>query len=79
MAPPTVLAVATDPRHIVPQNTPATVVTQSHVYESSPDGNAVVMEDQMNKLGDARDSYQTAASLYQKQVALLRLAIMGHE
>ncbi len=76
---PAVVAVADNPRHIVPQASPAPVVTQSRVYESSPDGNAVVMEDQMNKLGDARDSYQTAAALYQKQVALLKLAIMGHE
>lgn len=76
---PTVLAVATNPRHIVPQDQPPQVVTESRVYESSPDGNAVVMEDQMNKLGTAKSSYEAAASLYQKQVALLKLAIMGHE
>lgn len=75
---PRVVAVATNPRHIVPENGPATVITQSRVYESSPDGNAVSVEDQMAKLGAAKSSYDTAASLYQKQVGLLKLAI-GHQ
>ncbi len=77
---PTVVAVATNPRHIVPQGSEANVVeTQSRVYEASPDGNAVSVEDQSRKLGDAKVAYSTAAGLYQKQVALLKLAIMGHE
>ena len=77
---PTVVAVATDPRHIVPQGMDAnTVVTQRRIYQSSPDGNAVSGEDQANKLGNIKISYETAASLYAKQVSLLKLAIMGHQ
>lgn len=77
---PTVTAVATDPRHIVPQSaTPPNTVTQSTIIEASPDGNAVDVENQSRKLGDAKIAFQTAASLYAKQVSLLKLAIMGHE
>jgi len=77
-AAPAVVLTATDPRHIVPQDSTA-VVSESRVYEASPDGNAVRGEEQMNKLGNTKTSYELAASLYQKQVSLLKLAIMGHE
>lgn len=75
---PQVTMVATNPRDIVPpQGSP--VVTQSRVYQASPDGNAVGADEQSKKLGDIKISYQAAASLYAKQVSLLKLAIMGHE
>ena len=76
---PVVLPVSTNPGHIVPQlQDPNTVETTRKTYESSPDGNAVVLEDQMAKLGDAKSAYDTAAGLFQKQIALLKLAVGGH-
>ncbi len=76
---PAVLPVATDPRHIVPKlQDPNTVLTTKKVYESSPDGNAVVMEEQMAKLGEAKGAYDTASTLFSKQVAMLKLVTTEH-
>jgi flagellar basal-body rod protein FlgB len=44
-------------------------------YETSPNGNAVVLEEQMMKVADLQANYQLAANLYQKNVAMLRSAI----
>ena len=43
--------------------------------EMSPNGNTVVLEDQMMKLSEAQVSHQLATSVYRKAVDLLRLAI----
>jgi flagellar basal-body rod protein FlgB len=78
-AAPTVLPVTTDPRHIVPSFTdPNTVLTQKKSYETSPDGNGVVLEEQMAKVGDGNASYQQVAALFQKQVSLLKLVTIEH-
>jgi flagellar basal-body rod protein FlgB len=42
--------------------------------EVTMDGNAVVLEDQMVKLADARMSYDAAVGFYQKSLGLLRMA-----
>jgi flagellar basal-body rod protein FlgB len=42
--------------------------------EARLDGNQVVLEDQMIKMGEARMSYDAAIGLYQKSLNLLRLA-----
>lgn len=42
--------------------------------EVTMDGNAVVLEDQMVKLADARGSYDAAIGFYQKSLGLLRMA-----
>jgi flagellar basal-body rod protein FlgB len=42
--------------------------------EVTLDGNAVVLEDQMVKLADARGSYDAAIGFYQKSLELLRMA-----
>lgn len=74
-----VLPVATDPHHVVPHLTdPDQVFTQKRVYESSPDGNAVVLEEQMAKLGEAKGAYETASNLFKKQVDMLKLVTNGH-
>lgn len=43
--------------------------------ESRLDGNRVVLEEQMMKMSEARADYDTAITLYQKSLTLLRLAI----
>ncbi|MDA8230557.1 MAG: flagellar basal body rod protein FlgB [Magnetospirillum sp.] len=76
---PAVLPVATNPRHIVPQMTdPNVVQTEKKAYESSPDGNAVVLEEQMSKVGEDRAAYEVASTLFQKQVSLLKLVTIEH-
>lgn len=43
--------------------------------ETSPDGNSVVLEEQMMKVTETQVQFQAAASLYQKGLGLIRLAI----
>jgi len=77
-AQPAVLPVQTDPRHIVPKLTdPNVVEVQKTDYESSPNGNAVILEEQMNKVGDSKAMYEQVTALFQKNVSLLRTAITG--
>ncbi|HYG88712.1 MAG TPA: flagellar basal body rod protein FlgB [Azospirillum sp.] len=44
-------------------------------YETAPDGNNVVIEEQMMKLSQTSMDYQTITNLYRKQVGLLKQAI----
>lgn len=43
--------------------------------ESSPDGNSVVIEDQMMKLSETQIDHEAATNLYRKAVEMLRTAI----
>ncbi len=43
--------------------------------EATPDGNAVVLEDQMIKLSETQMAHETAISLYRKGLEMLRLAV----
>ncbi|MBM3484455.1 MAG: flagellar basal body rod protein FlgB [Alphaproteobacteria bacterium] len=45
------------------------------IKEVSPNGNAVVIEDQLMKVADNQAAYQTATNLYRKHLALIKLAI----
>lgn len=67
---------ATNARHITPQlDDPTKVITTKKTFESSADGNAVVIEEQMAKMGQAKSSYELAAGLFEKQFKLLRTAL----
>ena len=44
-------------------------------YETTPDGNAVVLEEQMMKIADNQMDYQVASSLYQRSLGLLKTAV----
>lgn len=46
-------------------------------YETAPAGNAVVLEEQIMKVGQNAMDYQTITNLYRKQVALIKSAIRG--
>ncbi|MGE5504169.1 MAG: flagellar basal body rod protein FlgB [Actinomycetota bacterium] len=74
---PTVKVAATNSAHIVPEMgpDPFKAVTQRKTYESSMDGNSVVLEEQMAKMGEAKSAYDTAASLFQKHIAMIRTAL----
>jgi len=45
--------------------------------ESSPDGNSVVLEDQMMKLSETQMQHEAVTGLYRKAVEMLRIAVRG--
>lgn len=68
---------ATQPNHLAGTVTPRRVGAREKMgvdTEVTLDGNAVVLEDQMVKLADARMSYDAAIGFYQKSLGLLRMA-----
>ncbi|MBI3444983.1 MAG: flagellar basal body rod protein FlgB [Magnetospirillum sp.] len=71
-----VTASATNAKHIVPEMGPGPfkAVTQRKTYESTPDGNAVILEEQMAKIGEANSSYNAAAALFQKYQKMIKTA-----
>jgi flagellar basal-body rod protein FlgB len=55
---------------------PAAAKTKAIVpWEISPDGNGVVLEQQMTALAETQADYQMATELYRKQIAMLKTAI----
>ncbi|MGE5514264.1 MAG: flagellar basal body rod protein FlgB [Bacteroidota bacterium] len=73
---PTMQVKVTNPMHVQPIIADTqTVIRDRKDYESSADGNAVVLEEQMAKVGEAKSAYDTAASLFQKQYKMLRTAL----
>lgn len=66
----------TNPMHVQPVIADTqTVIKDRKDFESSADGNAVVLEEQMAKVGEAKTAYDTATSLFQKQYKMLRTAL----
>jgi flagellar basal-body rod protein FlgB len=48
---------------------------QRRTYEAAPDGNAVVLEEQMAKVAQTAVEFQLATNLYRKHVALLKTVL----
>lgn len=44
-------------------------------WEVSPDGNGVVLEQQMTQLAETQANYQMATEIYRKQIGMLKTAI----
>ena len=44
-------------------------------YETSPNGNAVVIEEQLLKVAETQLEYQTVTNLYSKNLQLIKMAI----
>jgi flagellar basal-body rod protein FlgB len=66
---------ATSASHMGPSNAPsAWRATAGADSETTLDGNAVNLEDQMLKMTDARMNYDAAVTFYQKSLSLLRMA-----
>ncbi len=47
-------------------------------FETTPNGNSVVLEDEMVKVAQTQMDYDTATSLYSKSLGLIKLAISGN-
>lgn len=63
--------------HMVPPDMKRTTSygsTRRPDSETTLDGNAVVLEEQMLKMAESRMAYDAAISLYQKSLGMLRLA-----
>lgn len=45
------------------------------VYEVNPDGNSVVMEEQLIKVSDTQVQYQLATNIYHKNLKMFRMAL----
>ncbi|MFY8210504.1 MAG: flagellar basal body rod protein FlgB [Caulobacter sp.] len=70
-----VTMIATTPSHQSRPNAPsAWRATAGADSETTLDGNAVSLEDQMLKMTDARMNYDAAISFYQKSMTMLRMA-----
>ncbi len=75
---PSVVASVTNSRHIAagPQRTGDPAMEASAPgFETTPDGNGVVLEEQMMKLTDNQLDYEIATTLYQRGLGLIRTAI----
>ena len=44
-------------------------------YETSPDGNAIILEEQMMKLGKTATDHRLMTELYKKHLSMFRIAI----
>ena len=69
----------TQPGHIPPRNErqrlgSAFKTTKAPGSETTLNGNAVVLEEEMIKMAESRMNYDAAISFYQKSMGLLRLA-----
>ena len=76
--PGTAPAVETHPDHTpgtIPERGPFLVDKVRKAYGESPGGNAVVLEDQTLKIAESRSQYELAATLLQKNLRMLRVAI----
>ena len=70
----------TDPNHLkgtIPEEPRYRTLKTDKTFETSPDGNEVVVEEQMQKVSDTRGSYDTAVTIMQANLKMLSIAIKG--
>ena len=53
-------------------------VDDPDIYEATPSGNAVVLEEQMVKMNLINTDYTLVVSLYKKQITMLKMAVKGN-
>ncbi len=56
---------------------PARIERQGKPWETSPSGNAVVIEEQLIKVSKTQSDYQTMVNLYRKHMDMFRIALRG--
>ncbi len=56
---------------------PARVERQGKPWETSPSGNAVVLEEQLLKVAKTQSDYRMMANLYRKHMDMFRMALRG--
>jgi len=68
----------TDPGHskgTLPEVEPFRARDVRRNFEASPDGNQVILEEQMQKVGDTRGDYNIAVTLMQSHMKMLKTAL----
>ena len=50
-------------------------VTTRHPFETSPDGNSVIIEEQMGKINETQLSHKLTTNIYKKHLAMFRIAL----
>jgi flagellar basal-body rod protein FlgB len=70
---------ATNARHMSGTLTSrgGTTLVDAPDSEASPNGNSVVLEDQMIKVSETQFEYAAATNLYKKALGLIRMAVSG--
>jgi len=56
-------------------SSPFGIQENTNPYETSPDGNAVVLEEQMAKIGDTQLQHALTTELYRKHMSMIKIAI----
>lgn len=70
--------VATNPSHLAGTRGAGGLAKEEKLrdpYETAPDGNNVVLEEQMMRMSQNAMDYQTITNLYKKQVTMIKSAI----
>jgi flagellar basal-body rod protein FlgB len=67
----------TDANHMEPLRRPPKEPDQKdrNLFEATPDGNAVVLEDQLMKVNETQAGFRLATNLYSKHIAMIKAAI----
>ena len=68
--------VRTNPMHLEPAGLKGAVATPVDAPDSETrmDGNSVVLEEEMMKMADSRSDYDTAVTLYEQAMSMIRTA-----
>ena len=69
--------VGTDPKHIgtAPARIREYAGDEPRPYESTIDGNQVILEEQMTKMSESQVDHELTTQLYKKNMALFRMAL----
>lgn len=65
----------TNPRHIATSSDSAIGTGRGAIYETRPSGNSVDLENEMMKVSQNQIDFQTAANIYQRGLATLKIAL----
>lgn len=67
---------ATHSQHIpLPAPSPVQVSKIKTPFETSPDGNGVVLEEQLAKISDTKGAYEMAINIFRKNMQLFRISL----
>jgi flagellar basal-body rod protein FlgB len=64
----------TNAAHMTPNGSASTRIVTRNDTETTIDGNAVILEEEMARAAETRMSFETGIALYQKGLELVRLA-----
>jgi flagellar basal-body rod protein FlgB len=71
------MTTVTDPRHfrVAAGGTDSFATAEAQIFEVTPSGNAVTLEDEMMKVTSNQLDYQAATTLYARSIKLIRTAL----